>query len=264
MNLSKEKRHLEKQQWESEWLQADKPIHPALLMVYVDSVSDLPYPKSKLEPSPFVEVTLGKNAQRTPVKVKTVNPLYQSKFLFFVRHPEGQELKFEKQQWESEWLQADKPIHPALLMVYVDSVSDLPYPKSKLEPSPFVEVTLGKNAQRTPVKVKTVNPLYQSKFLFFVRHPEGQELKFEAIDDGTRKTLGSLTIPLTQLIKEPELEFYQQTFMLTWGVHQSPIVLTVRLRGFVPADGEKPGNKPIEINSKAIDHSDEILIRHNT
>ncbi|KIH51747.1 C2 domain protein [Ancylostoma duodenale] len=42
MNLSKDRRHLEKQQWESEWLQADKPIHPALLMVYVDSVSDLP------------------------------------------------------------------------------------------------------------------------------------------------------------------------------------------------------------------------------
>ncbi|KIH51746.1 C2 domain protein [Ancylostoma duodenale] len=117
----------------------------------------------------------------------------------------------------------------------------LTYPKSKLEPSPFVEVTLGKNSQRTPVKVKTVNPLYQSKFLFFVRHPEGQELKFEAIDDGTRRVLGSLTIPLNQIIKEPEMEFYQQTFMLTLGVHQSPIVLTVRLRGFVPA-GEIPAS----------------------
>uniref|UniRef100_A0A1I7XSM8 C2 domain-containing protein n=1 Tax=Heterorhabditis bacteriophora TaxID=37862 RepID=A0A1I7XSM8_HETBA len=92
MNLSSELRHLEKQQWETEWLQADKPIHPALLMVFLDSISDLPvglldlfsfrnkslltyleflifqYPKSKLEPSPFVEVTLGKETQRTPVK----------------------------------------------------------------------------------------------------------------------------------------------------------------------------------------------------
>ncbi|EPB72803.1 C2 domain protein [Ancylostoma ceylanicum] len=156
----------------------------------------------------------------------------------------------EKQQWESEWLQADKPIHPALLMVYVDSVSDLPYPKSKLEPSPFVEVTLGKNAQRTPVKVKTVNPLYQSKFLFFVRHPEGQELKFEAIDDGTRRVLGSLSIPLNQIIKEPEMEFYQQTFMLTLGVHQCPIVLTVRLRGFVPAGEIPAGAKQREDNGE--------------
>ncbi|KAJ1372931.1 hypothetical protein KIN20_035243 [Parelaphostrongylus tenuis] len=142
----------------------------------------------------------------------------------------------EKQEWESEWLHADKPIHPALIMVFIDSVSDLPYPKSKLEPSPFVEVTLGMNSQRTPVKVwKTVNPLYQSKFLFFVRHPAGQELKFEAIDDGTRRSLGSFTLPVRLLMQEPNLEYYQQTFMLTLGVHQSPIVLTVKLRGLVPA-----------------------------
>uniref|UniRef100_A0A1I7TEW0 C2 domain-containing protein n=1 Tax=Caenorhabditis tropicalis TaxID=1561998 RepID=A0A1I7TEW0_9PELO len=136
----------------------------------------------------------------------------------------------EKQEWEAEWGQADKPIHSALLMVYIDSVADLPYPKSKLEPSPFVEVGLGKQIQRTPVKVKTVNPLFQSKFLFFVRHLEGQELKFEAIDDGTRRSLGNLSIPLTTLLKEPNLEQNQQMHMLTLGVHQSPIVITTRIR----------------------------------
>ncbi|VDM59539.1 unnamed protein product [Angiostrongylus costaricensis] len=135
----------------------------------------------------------------------------------------------EKQEWETEWLQTDKPIHPALIMVFVDSVADLP-------PSPFVEVTLGMNSQRTPVKVKTVNPLYQSKFLFFVRHPAGQELKFEAVDDGTRRSLGSFTMSLSQLMKEPNLEYYQQTFMLTLGVHQSPIVLTVKLRALTRGD----------------------------
>lgn len=88
-----------------------------------------------------------------------------------------------------------------------------------------------------------MNPLYQTKFLFFVRNPEGQDLKLEAIDDGTKRGLGSisesrmnthfsgsLTIPLSQLMKEPELENYQTTFMLTHGVHQSPIVITCRLR----------------------------------
>lgn len=53
------------------------------------------------------------------------------------------------------------------------------YPRAKLEPSPFIEISLGKDLYRTPVKVKTVNPLFQSKFTFFVRHPEGQELKIE-------------------------------------------------------------------------------------
>ncbi|CAA9991437.1 C2 domain-containing protein [Caenorhabditis elegans] len=144
----------------------------------------------------------------------------------------------EKQEWEAEWGQADKPIHSALLMVYIDSVADLPYPKSKLEPSPFVEVSLGKETQRTPVKVKTVNPLFQSKFLFFVRHLEGQELKFEAVDDGTRRSLGSLNIPLTTLLKEPNLEQNQQMHMLTLGVHQSPIVITTRIRVLQKTEGD--------------------------
>lgn len=54
------------------------------------------------------------------------------------------------------------------------------YPKAKLEPSPFVEVRLGQESHKTPVKIKTVNPLFQCKFIFFVRHPEGQELTIEA------------------------------------------------------------------------------------
>ncbi|VDM46253.1 unnamed protein product [Toxocara canis] len=136
----------------------------------------------------------------------------------------------ERQDWETEWLRSDKPIHPALLMIFVDNVSDLPYPKAKLEPSPFVEVRLGQEVQKTPVKVKTVNPLFQNKFAFFVRHPEGQELVVEAIDDGTRRSLGDMTLPLKTLLSEPNLEFFQQTFSLTQGVHQSPIVLTIRLR----------------------------------
>ncbi|TKR64184.1 hypothetical protein L596_024763 [Steinernema carpocapsae] len=136
----------------------------------------------------------------------------------------------EREQWESEWLTADKPIHPAMVMVFVDNVSDLPYPKANLEPSPFVEVTLGKETQRTPVKVKTVNPLFQNKFSFFVRQPEGQELKISAIDDGTKRSLGDLTIPIRSLLTQPNLECFQQTFYLSHGVHTSPIVLTVKLR----------------------------------
>ncbi|CAB3402497.1 unnamed protein product [Caenorhabditis bovis] len=145
----------------------------------------------------------------------------------------------EKQEWEAEWGSADKPIHSALLMVFVDSVSNLPYPKSKLEPSPFIEVSLGKETQRTPVKVKTVNPLFQSKFMFFVRHLEGQELKFEAIDDGTRRPLGSFSLSLSTLLKEPQLEQNQQLHMLTLGVHQSPIVVTSRLRAVIQAKPKK-------------------------
>lgn len=62
-------------------------------------------------------------------------------------------------------------------------------------------------------------------FFYFIHlHP------IQAFDDGTRRSLGTLSLPLNILMREPNLEYYQQTFMLTMGVHQSPMVVTVRLR----------------------------------
>ncbi|KAH7731441.1 C2 domain-containing protein [Aphelenchoides avenae] len=151
-----------------------------------------------------------------------------------------------QQSWEAEWQSADKPVHPAMLMVFVDNVSELPYPKANLEPSPFVEVKLGRVAQRTPVQLKTVNPLYQSKFIFFVKQPEGQELKLTAIDDGTRRTLGELSIPLLSVMKEPKMEMFQQTFLLTHGIHSSPIVVTVSLRTFVQPENVQLLEEPLD------------------
>uniref|UniRef100_A0A915MR48 C2 domain-containing protein n=1 Tax=Meloidogyne javanica TaxID=6303 RepID=A0A915MR48_MELJA len=140
----------------------------------------------------------------------------------------------QRDEWESEWLGADRPMHPALLMIFLDSVSDLPYPKSGLEPSPLIEFSLGLNKQQSPVKTRTTNPLYQCKFNFFVKQPEGQELKILAIDDGTKREIGELSIPVRVVMKEPNMELTQQTFYLQHGVHSSPIVLTVRLRFFTP------------------------------
>jgi Ca2+-dependent lipid-binding protein len=141
-----------------------------------------------------------------------------------------------KQQWDDEWL-ADKPVHPAMVMVYIDTVSELPYPKAGLEPSPYVEVTLGRATQRTHVREKTVNPLYQSKFTFFVKQPEGQNLHISAADDGTKRSLGELEVPLLSIINQPNMEIFQQTQYLTLGIHASPIVMTIRLRAFKPTTG---------------------------
>ena len=136
--------------------------------------------------------------------------------------------RLEQTSWETEWLTSDKPIHPALLMVFVDSARDLPFPKMNLEPSPWVEVALGDVVQRTPMKPKSTNPVYQTKFLFFTKEPEAKELRLKAVDDGTRRELGELTIPLASVMREPRMEVYQQTFHLALGVHSSPIVLTLR------------------------------------
>jgi Ca2+-dependent lipid-binding protein len=137
-----------------------------------------------------------------------------------------------KEEWEKEWFQTKTPLHPALLMVYVDNISDLPFPKHKTEPSPVVEVTLGTVTKKTYVKPKTVNPLFQQKFLFWVANPENQVIHVEAKDDATSRCLGELDIALQALLHEPKMERYQQTFTLTLGAHAAPIVMTLRLRVF--------------------------------
>uniref|UniRef100_A0A1I7W1K8 C2 domain-containing protein n=1 Tax=Loa loa TaxID=7209 RepID=A0A1I7W1K8_LOALO len=161
------------------------------------------------------------------------------------------------QEFGSYWFNTDKPVHPALLMVFIDSVSDLPYPKAKLEPSPYIMVSLGKNFQQTPTKLRTVNPLFQSKVLFFVRQPEGEELKFEAIDHTTKRSLGELVLPLKTILREQNLEFHEQTFPLTLGIHQSSMVITARIRALVTV--QQKGNLASDGYSEAI-YGNEVFI----
>uniref|UniRef100_A0A0K0F792 Extended synaptotagmin-2 n=1 Tax=Strongyloides venezuelensis TaxID=75913 RepID=A0A0K0F792_STRVS len=122
-----------------------------------------------------------------------------------------------------------------LVMVFVDNVNDLPYPKAHLEPSPFIKIQLDNQVQTTPIKLNTINPLYQSKFSFFINGPHDKSLLFTAIDDGTKRTLGELSIPLNNVIREPNMEYFQQTFYLSHGVTQSAIVLTIRVRALEPS-----------------------------
>lgn len=50
------------------------------------------------------------------------------------------------------------------------------------------------------------------------------------MDEGTKKSLGEVSIPLARLMKEPGMELYQQTFMLNLGAQSAPLVATLRLR----------------------------------
>jgi Ca2+-dependent lipid-binding protein len=136
----------------------------------------------------------------------------------------------EVDQWESEWLKANRTMHSALLMVYVDHATDLPFPKVGKEPSPYLTLELAGETKQTFPKFKTINPLWQEKFTFFMSHPEQQQLKIEAKDDNTKRSLGTCTISIGPILSERNLELYQQQFSLNLGTHQSPLVITVRLR----------------------------------
>lgn len=62
-------------------------------------------------------------------------------------------------------------------------------------------------------------------------------LQLQSFDDGTKRQLGELFIPLITIMDRDDMEIYQETFNLVHGIHSSPIVLTVRLRFFAPNEG---------------------------
>lgn len=45
--------------------------------------------------------------------------------------------------FENEWKMTSQPVHSTLMVVFIDNVKGLPYPKSNVEPSPMLEVSLG-------------------------------------------------------------------------------------------------------------------------
>uniref|UniRef100_A0AC35TT77 C2 domain-containing protein n=1 Tax=Rhabditophanes sp. KR3021 TaxID=114890 RepID=A0AC35TT77_9BILA len=122
-----------------------------------------------------------------------------------------------------------------LLLIFVDSVNSLPCTKANVHPSPFITLELDKTIQKTPTKLNTICPIFQSKFSFFFAGPEDKTLKVVCKDDGSKKTLGELEIKINTLFTQPNMEFFQQIFYLTYGINQSSIILTAKLRVLEPA-----------------------------
>uniref|UniRef100_A0A915IZA0 C2 domain-containing protein n=1 Tax=Romanomermis culicivorax TaxID=13658 RepID=A0A915IZA0_ROMCU len=121
---------------------------------------------------------------------------------------------------------------PAILMVYLDCIEDLPMIRRALEPSPFVELSLGNDQrQKSVVRTKTCNPVYQQKFTFFVVDINQKILNLEVKDGlGSKRLLGETSIPVEFLVGEEQMELLQHNFDLKLGPHVSSITLSFRLR----------------------------------
>lgn len=135
--------------------------------------------------------------------------------------------------FETEWRTANKPVHSILMIVFVDNAKDLPLPKSNVEPSPLFELTFANAVQRTPVKARTSNPVYQSKFLFLIKESSDkdlQELKIKAIDSNTTKSLGEMSVSLSSIMDQSDMEVIDKIYQMNHGIHTSSVTLSIRVR----------------------------------
>ncbi|CAI9598878.1 unnamed protein product [Staurois parvus] len=147
--------------------------------------------------------------------------------------------------------QADDGLSAALLVLYLDSARNLPnnpleinqdgMKKSAVDkakksgkkigstPNPFVLFSLGHNVQESKVKYKTIEPVWEQTFTFFVHNPKRQDLEVEVKDEYHQSSMGNLKIPLSQLLTSENMTINQR-FQLNNSGPNSTLKMKVALR----------------------------------
>ncbi|XP_072010071.1 extended synaptotagmin-2 isoform X2 [Engystomops pustulosus] len=160
--------------------------------------------------------------------------------------------------------QADDGLSAALLILYLDSARNLPSiyegnvgcgflkerkasglifcentsslyrtlfsgKKMGSTPNPYVLFSLGHNVQESKVKHKTIEPVWEQAFTFFVHNPKRQTLEVEVKDEYHQSSMGNLTIPLSKLLASDDLTMNQR-FQLNNSGPNSVINMKIALR----------------------------------
>ncbi|XP_051559944.1 extended synaptotagmin-2-like isoform X2 [Myxocyprinus asiaticus] len=127
-------------------------------------------------------------------------------------------------------IRANDSLSSALLVVYLDSASNLPSGKNvSTDPNPFVKLTVGQTTHTSKVRYKTSEPLWEETFSFLINNPRTQELEVE-VRNGKRKcSLGSVRVALSSLLTEVDMTLNQQ-FPLQNSGPSSTLKLKIALR----------------------------------
>uniref|UniRef100_A0A8C9SLP9 Extended synaptotagmin 2 n=1 Tax=Scleropages formosus TaxID=113540 RepID=A0A8C9SLP9_SCLFO len=142
---------------------------------------------------------------------------------------------------------ASPVLSSAVLLVYLDSAKNLPVvhdsptmvsnrvfslqsgKKLTSDPSPYVQFILGQKKFDSKIRYKTMEPVWEESFMFLVPNPRNQELKVEVKDDKHKCSLGTITLPLTELL-EAENMTLEQRFPLKNSGPSSTLKLKMGLR----------------------------------
>ncbi|XP_077085218.1 extended synaptotagmin-2 isoform X2 [Siphateles boraxobius] len=127
-------------------------------------------------------------------------------------------------------IRVNSNLSSALLVVYLDSASNLPTnpldfnpdgpkppykglksgKKMSIDPNPFVKLTVGQKMYTSKVRYKTSEPLWEEAFSFLINNPHTQELEIEVRDSKHKCSLGSVRVALGSLLKETDMTLNQQ------------------------------------------------------
>ncbi|XP_030052621.1 extended synaptotagmin-1 [Microcaecilia unicolor] len=116
----------------------------------------------------------------------------------------------------------------AILSVFLDQASDLPLRKGGKPPNPMAEVSVKKVSHKSKVCLKTHSPVWDESFSFLIKNPHTETMELQIKDEGSQ-SLGSLKLPLSQLLTAEDLTL-NQWFQMTSSGSSSQILMKVQLR----------------------------------
>ncbi|XP_056335818.1 extended synaptotagmin-2 isoform X3 [Danio aesculapii] len=107
--------------------------------------------------------------------------------------------------------QANDGLSSALLLVHLDSAKNLPSGKNVTSvPNPFVQFTVGHKSFESKTRFKTIEPVWEETFTFLIHNPTCQNLEVEVKDEKHECSLGTITLPLADLLKEKQMTTSQR------------------------------------------------------
>ncbi|KAG5265263.1 hypothetical protein AALO_G00240300 [Alosa alosa] len=78
------------------------------------------------------------------------------------------------------------------------------------DPSPFVQFTVGHKSYESKTRYKTNEPVWEEAFTFLIHNPKTQQLEVEVKDEKHECTLGTLSLPVSQLLDADQMTLNQR------------------------------------------------------
>ncbi|XP_041801678.1 extended synaptotagmin-1 [Chelmon rostratus] len=116
----------------------------------------------------------------------------------------------------------------AVLFVYVERAHGLPLKKSGKEPKVGADIILKNVSHRTKICERSTSPRWDEAFHFLVRDPRDETLTVK-LSHSWGQSLGSLTLPLREVLVEPGLVL-DRWLNLDGALPESQILLRVTLK----------------------------------
>ncbi|XP_062400652.1 extended synaptotagmin-1 [Sardina pilchardus] len=120
----------------------------------------------------------------------------------------------------------------ALLFLYLERGHDLPHKKSGKEPKAAAEIVVGGTSYKTKVCERSASPQWDETFYFLVRDPNEDMLQMKLSSNWEQAGLGSLVLPVRELLSEPELILDQ--WLSLEGSPASQLLLRAELKILSP------------------------------